>query len=219
FDADDPDEAFAEFYALILAAENVPDPSITTSNASPFAVTAAMIAAENVTLTTHQASVDFDLYKTAPAGTWFTFKPAHSGATVSIQDGAGSISGTTTLLKDAPATAYVVSNAGSAPVIVVFGGIEADTQVDSTRSYTAADHKGVFTLIASAGDQTMPTAANAPAGWYVEIINLSGGAVDIIGADRTENLADEGVLIIKKAGPSLIGIGNENGTAVTLDAA
>ena len=228
--ADDTDwpEAFDDVAGFIVelraeldTLDATPTPSVTTSNASPFVVTTAMIASQNVTVTTHQASVDFDIDKTLPAGTWINFLPAHTGATVSIQDDAGSISGTAALINGAPASAYISSNAGSAPVVQVFGGIEPTiTGINSTRSYVESDYRKSFTLVASAGDQTMPAAAAVGGKWWVKIINRSGGAVDIVGADATEALADDGVAVIEKLDDgSLVLIGNGSSTVIELDAA
>lgn len=205
--------------ASIAAGGGAPAPTVTTSNADPFALTSAMTADQNVTVKTHQDDVVFTLDKTMIAGSYVIFDAAHDGCTVAIQDAAGSITGTTTLVKGQMAVARIRSNAGSAPVVAVDGGAGTSNQSNTTASYVAADIGKTIELVASAGDQTLPLAADIPASWSMGFVNRSGGAVNIVGADATHALADDGVFAVEKLAASLIGYGSGLDAIVDLDVA
>jgi len=195
-----------------------PAPSIVTSDASPFAMSAG--ADTNVIYQSHQASVDFEVPVAATAGRVYLIEPLHSGCTVSNVSGAGSVSGTTNLVNGRIHAARVQSNPGSAPVTVVTGGVTPGSTVSSTKTYDADDHESSFYLDGSSGDQTMPAAASVPQGWVVFIKNRSGGNRNIVGADSTFVLADDGTIAVEKdEGGALVVSGTGASTLDEIDAA
>jgi hypothetical protein len=209
-----------EAFAAINAVSGVSAPDIETSNADPFALTTAMRASENVIVTSHQAAVDFDVPANAPVGSIWIIAAQHSGCTVSNAGGAGSVVGTSNLIEGRRHYVDVLSNPGlTAPVTYVAGGAVGVEVVNSTKTYDAADHEGEFNLNGSSGDQTLPAAANVPDGWIITIYNEAGGNRNIVGADLTKVLADDGVYSVKKMNGSLVGFGTGSTTLDELDAA
>lgn len=179
---------------------------------------------KGVTLTTDQASAVFTLANDIAAGKIFKFNPLHDAATIVVEGGAGSIDGasggTGRLINSGVAFAEIISNAGTAPVVVTYGDvIHAPTQVNSTKTYDVNDSNQEFVLVSGAGTQTLPATASIPAGWEVAIYNESGGNITVDGADADITLADNDFVLIKKPHTSLLGFGSYSGGKTVLDAA
>jgi hypothetical protein len=202
-------------------------PTLVTSGASPFSLTDARRASSNVTITTHAASVDFEVPQAATAGSGWVIQPVHDSAIVSVVSNTGSVNGTAggsaRLVNGGWAYVWVKSNgAGDAPVVLVIGSVVvAAASVAGIKTYDNDDHGQDFDLTAGAGTQTMPAVASLITGWYVNIFNHSGGSITIDGADADVTLVNIGVLTIRKhQSGALIAIGSTgSGAPIVLDAA
>lgn len=173
-------------------------PTLVTSNAATFALASTARLHQNIIVTSHQASVVFEVPLAAAANSEWRIMPRHDGCTVTKAAGSGSITPSPArIINGGLVIVTVISNAGSAPVIEVRGEVIVPSTSVTTKTYDADDDKQDFT---ATGTQTFSAAVNYPNGFYVNIWNTGAGSISITGADATHTLPVHGVATVKKRG-------------------
>ena len=192
-------------------------PSLVTSNAATFVLAEASRLHNNVDVTSHQASVVFEVPQAASASSKWLIMPQHDGCTVTINGGVGTLTPSTSrLVNGGLAVVHVRSNPGTAPVVEVRGEVIVPPTAVTTKTYDADDHGQDFV---ATGTQTFNTVvASLPNGYYVNIKNGNLAAtITIDGIDSDHVVPASGVVLVKKWGASLVC--NGSGGDTVLDAA
>jgi len=189
---EETDNVIAVYFAGVLA------PTIVASTSTTETLGLTFQLHRSVTYVSHAASVDWTVPAAAPAGSLWLIKPEHDGSFVSVAGDVGSVNGTAggtaRLVNGGRGYVWVRSNAGSAPVVEVFGEIIAAPTVTAGAKTYDNDDYGLTVEITAAGTQTFGAAAGFTSGFFVNIFNITTAAVLIDGVDADHSLPANGAV-------------------------
>ena len=189
-------------------------PTKVTSNAATFPLADAATLHKNVIVTSHQASVAFQVPAAATVDSEWRIMPIHDGCTVTAAGTGTTNPSPARVINGGLAIATVIGNAGSAPAVEIRGDVIVPPTAVSTKTYDADDHGQDFAVT---GTQTFGAAANFPSGFYVNIFNNTSGNITVDGLDADHTIPAWGAVLVKKIGTGLTV--NGSGGETRIDAA
>jgi hypothetical protein len=177
-------------------------PTKVISNAATFPLADAARLHNNVRVVSHQTNVVFEVPQAASAESEWRIEPLHTGCTVAINGGVGTIApNPARLILGGLAIVTVTANSGSSPTVLVRADVIVPPAAVTTKTYAVDDHGQDF---AATGTQTFGAQENFPTGFYVNIWNNTAGDLTVDGVTTDHVIPARGVVTVRKLAAALV---------------